>query len=121
MAKKAVCAILVCLAPFLGAQPPGELERTAKTLQSLTELKTRVQEIEAEIDRLLKELSEQKGKLEAQPAPQGKPWSNIADIQPDRKPVAVRCAAITSKGARCTRPAVEGSRYCKQHQLAHAK
>ena len=30
-------------------------------------------------------------------------------------PVTAQCAAITKKGTQCTRKAVAGSKYCKQH------
>ena len=97
---------------------PGELERVEKTLQYATGLKARLAAMEAEVDQLIAELSEQKGALQnAKPAPFG----GIADSGPadPAKPKATRCAAITAKGERCTRPAAAGSRYCRQHQVAH--
>jgi hypothetical protein len=125
MAIKAACAILAG-ALLLGAQTPGELERTEKTIQLLTEFKARVRDLEADIDRLLRELSEHRGQLQAQPgarpaAPAAKPWSGFSQIEPDRKPAVGRCAAITAKGTRCSRAATSGQRYCKQHQLANSK
>jgi hypothetical protein len=120
MVRTAIAFLSACCL-LAGSQAPAELDRIEKSIQSLTELKTRVQEIETEIDRLLTELSEQKGLLQARPSQPAKGWANIPDIEPDRKPVVGRCAAITSKGGRCTRPAVQGGRYCKQHQIAHSK
>lgn len=100
--------------------PPPELERIEKTLQTLTELKARVNAIEVEIDQLIAELSVEKGAAaNAKPAPFG----GVSELSTNRadpaKPKPVRCAAMTAKGERCSRAALPGSRYCKQHQTAH--
>lgn len=102
------------------APPQGELERTEQIIQALGELKTKVAQIEAEIDVLLKALSEQKGALQNRPAYNALEHIDRPDA-PAAKKAPVRCAAYTNKGERCTRPAVSGSRYCRQHQLANNK
>ena len=94
----AIFILLLFAVPAFSQQaqtPPPELERVERTLQTLTDLKSKVAAIEAQIDQLIAELSEQS------------------------KPKAARCAAMTAKGERCTRPSVAGSRYCRQHQMAH--
>ena len=120
---RALCIVLLLtlVCPGQGQDPPkapGELERVEKTLQYATALKARLAAMEAEVDQLIAELSEQKGAIQsAKPAPFG----GIADSGPadPAKPKAARCAAITAKGERCTRSAAPGSRYCRQHQVAH--
>ena len=96
-----------------------ELERTDSMIQQLTELKAKVAAIETQIDGLLTALSEQRGALASSKTYNA--LEHVQDVQPDAKKTAARCAAVTSKGDRCSRPAIEGSRYCKQHQLAHTK
>jgi hypothetical protein len=92
-----------------------------RTLQTLNDLKTKVAAISAQIDQLIAELSEQKGAIQnRKPAAFG----GIVEVSgggsaDPSKPKAARCGAITAKGERCTRPAVPGSRYCRQHQVAH--
>jgi hypothetical protein len=108
--------------PQQAQTPPAELERVEQTLQTLTDLKTKVAAIQAQIDQLIAELSEQKGAVQnRKPAAFG----GIADVTAGpgdaAKPKAVRCAAMTSKGERCTRSTVPGSRYCRQHQVAHQR
>jgi hypothetical protein len=113
--------LLAALAfPQQSQAPPPELERVERTLQTLSDLKTKVAAIEAQIDQLIAELSEQKGAIQNhKPAAFGGVSDSSAGPADPSKPKAVRCAAITSKGERCTRAAVPGSRYCKQHQTAH--
>ena len=100
-----------------------EIERVERTLQTLADLKVKVAAIEAQIDQLIAELSEQKGAIQTrQPAAFGG-IGGIGEVSSgpaDRaKPKTARCGAITGKGERCTRPSVAGSRYCRQHQMAH--
>lgn len=116
-------AILLPLAA--STQPPAnapELERINGLIEELTALKAQAAAIETRIDALLKALAEQRGALQQNP-PAYNALQNLSDA-PDPNPKAAplrRCAAITSSGKRCTRGAVENSRYCKQHQLSHAK
>jgi len=117
----AIILLVTLVSPGLCQQepaPPGELERVEKTLQYATDLKTKLAAMSAELDQFIAELSEQKGALQSK-----KPvlFGGIADAGPAdaARPKAARCAAMTAKGERCTRPAVTGSRYCKQHQVAH--
>jgi len=72
------------------------------------------------IDQLIAELSEQKGAIQnRKPAPFGG-IGEVSGVSADpSRPKAARCGAMTAKGERCTRPAVPGSRYCRQHQTAH--
>lgn len=114
--------VLLLLVPlFLAAQQKisPELERTESMIQQLTELKAKVTAIESQIDGLITALSEQRGALASTKSYNA--LEHVQDSPADQKKAAIRCAAVTSKGGRCSRPAVEGSRYCKQHQLAHAK
>jgi hypothetical protein len=122
MRAAAIVLLVVTLVSPASSQqeqaPPGELERVEKTLQYATDLKAKLAAMSAELDQFIAELSEQKGALQnKKPAPFG----GIADAGPAdaARPKAARCAAMTAKGERCTRPAVTGSRYCKQHQVAH--
>jgi hypothetical protein len=119
----AILVLVLFAAPAFAQQPqapPPELERVERTLQTLADLKTKVASIEAQIDQLIAELSEQKGAIQnRKPAAFGgigEAGSGPADAA---KPKASRCGAMTSKGERCTRPSVAGSRYCRQHQMAH--
>ncbi|MGB8260325.1 MAG: hypothetical protein WCE75_08235 [Terracidiphilus sp.] len=119
----AISILLLFAAPAFPQQaqtPPPELERVERTLQTLNDLKTKVAAISAQIDQLIAELSEQKGAIQnRKPAPFGG-IGEVSGVSADpSRPKAVRCGAITSKGERCTRPAVPGSRYCRQHQVAH--
>jgi hypothetical protein len=117
----AIVLLVTLVRPGLCQQeqaPPGELERVEKTLQYATDLKAKLAAMSAELDQFITELSEQKGALQnKKPAPFG----GIADAGPAdaARPKAARCAAMTAKGERCTRAAVPGSRYCRQHQVAH--
>ncbi|MEJ5368069.1 MAG: hypothetical protein WHT08_07115 [Bryobacteraceae bacterium] len=112
--------------PLEPASPPGgcagEAARIETLIAQLTELKSRLAETEAQLDALLRTLSEQKGAVANPPRFDAlqQPAEPAAGA-PDRKPAVVRCAAITASGNRCTRPAAPGSRYCRQHQLAHQK
>ena len=103
--------------------PNAELERVEKTLQALTELKAKLAASEAEVDRLIAELSEQKGAVQTKKpaAAFGGVLESGASGAEGSKPKAMRCAAITGKGERCTRAAGAGSRYCKQHVLGHSR
>lgn len=122
-----LCLLLALFLVQASAQqqqaPPPELERIEKTLQTLNELKAKVAAVEQELDALIAELSVQKGAVaNAKSAPFGgvAGVSGGASDSPDRaKPKPGRCAAITAKGERCSRAAVAGSRYCRQHQTAH--
>jgi len=100
----------------------AELERVDQTLQTLTDLKAKVAAMETQIDQLIAQLSEQKGAIQnRKPAPFGGVSDFSGGAADPAKPKPVRCAAITSKGERCTRSAVAGSRYCRQHQIAHQR
>jgi hypothetical protein len=119
----AIAVLLLFAAPAFPQQtqaPPPELERVERTLQTLAELKTKVAAIEAQIDQLIAELSEQKGAIQNhKPAAFGGIVDSGGGAADPAKPKTARCGAITAKGERCTRPAVPGSRYCRQHQTAH--
>ena len=102
------------------APPNAELERTDQLIQQITEIRTKVAVLQAELDGLLRSLSEQRGAL--QKAPQ--PFAYLSDSEGDAAPkpaATVRCAASTLNGKRCTRSAESGSRYCWQHKLAHSR
>jgi len=120
---RAIAILLLFAAPAFTQQtqtPPPELERVERTLQTLADLKTKVAAISAQIDQLITELSEQKGAIQnRKPAAFGG-IVEVSGVSADpSRPKAARCGAITAKGERCTRPAVPGSRYCRQHQTAH--
>lgn len=109
------------------APPPaspcaGEADRITALIEELTQVKAQLADAEARLERLMRALSEQRGALQNRPAFDAlqQPSAAPADTA-DRKPPTVRCAALTNSGNRCTRPAVPGSRYCRQHQLAHQK
>ncbi len=123
MPRIAVCLFL--LLPLVRAQTSArtqpEVERLESLIEELTAMKTQVASLEARIDTVLRRLSEQKGALQTKP-PAYNALRNIeSDPAPDAKPPAVRCAALTASGKRCTRAAADSSKYCKQHQLAHSK
>lgn len=84
-------------------------------------LKERLAEVQRELDELVRTLSEQKGALAAQPPAFGASSAAAFVDSPDKPKPAIRCAALTKDGARCTRAAVDGARYCKQHALARQK
>ncbi len=124
MRAMAIILLLTLVRPASSQQaqaPPGELERVEKTLQYATDLKAKLAAMSAEVDQFIAELSEQKGALQSK-KPGPAPFGGIADTggaaADPARPKAARCAAMTAKGERCTRPAVAGSRYCKQHQVA---
>lgn len=104
------------------AAAQAELERTDRTLQELQEMKSQLTQLQSRVDALIQALSESRGALaNAKPAPfGGVPVSDYPD-SPDTKPKVGRCAALTKDGTRCSRPAVAGQRYCRQHQLARQK
>ncbi len=115
----------LCLG-IVGAEPPeppkqAELERLNALIEELAALKAQATALETKIDVLLRAMSEQRGALRAKPASYDALKAAAADSPADPKPAVVRCAAITSSGKRCTRAAMEGSRYCKQHALARQK
>jgi len=120
-------ALLILLAiavlPLPAAPPPqDEVERLNSLIEELNQLKAQVASVEARLEQLLRALSEQRGALQNRPSFDAlKQTAEPPADQPDRKPPVVRCAAITASGKRCSRPAVPGSRYCRQHQLAHQK
>ncbi|MBI4893092.1 MAG: hypothetical protein HY821_20885 [Acidobacteria bacterium] len=106
------------------AEPPksAELERLNSLIEELTALKSQAAAIESRIDTLTRALVEQRGALQARPAAYDALKASAAAESPaDAKPPVVRCAALTTEGKRCTRAATEGSKYCKQHQLARQK
>jgi len=100
----------------------GEADRITALIEELTQVKAQLADAEARLEKLMRALSEQRGALQNRPAYDAlKQTAEPAADAPDRKPPVVRCAAITNSGKRCSRPAVPGSRYCRQHQLAHQK
>lgn len=104
------------------APAPGEAERINTLIEELTQLKAQVAAVESRLEALLRALAEQRGALQHRPSFDAlKPPAESTPDAPDRKPPVVRCAAITNSGKRCSRPALPGSRYCRQHQLAHQK
>lgn len=117
--------IAILLPLSLSPQPPAttpELERINGLIEELGALKAQASAIETRIDAILRALAEQRGALQQSP-PAYNALQNLSDA-PDPNPKAApvrRCAAITSSGKRCTRGAIENSRYCRQHQLSHAK
>mgnify|MGYP002399911389 CR=1 FL=1 len=127
--RRFLCLAAVCvfiLVPALGDPPAAiseELQSTERTLAELQSLKAEVQSLQSRLDALIAALSERRGQLQTtKPAAFGGvvPVSNAAD-RPDAKPPTVRCAALTKDGTRCTRAAMPGQRYCKQHALARQK
>jgi hypothetical protein len=110
---------------WAGNDPPAqhELERINSLIEELTALKAQTAAIEGRLETLLRALQEQRGALQAKPTAYDalKATAGAADSPAETKPAAVRCAALTASGKRCTRPAMEGSRYCKQHALARQK
>lgn len=102
---------------------PGEAERLSALIEELAQLKAQVSAVQERLETLLRHLSEQRGALQNRPAFDALKQQVSAALpdQPDRKPPVVRCAAITNSGKRCSRPAVPGSRYCRQHMLANQK
>lgn len=123
MPRIALCVLLFL--PLLRAQEPAkpqpEADRIDSLLHELTAMKAQVATLEAHIDAILRGLSEQRGALQTKPAAYNALRNLEADPAPDVKRAAVRCAALTASGNRCMRAATEGSKYCKQHQLAHVK
>jgi hypothetical protein len=116
--------LLLTVGLCMPAQPPPpapEVERLESLIDELTALKSQVSQTEVKIDGLLRALCEQRGSLLS------KPSYNALKLAPDdggpaevKKPL-VRCKALTSSGKRCTRSAMDGQKYCKQHALAHQK
>jgi len=115
--------ILAPMAMLCQSQPAKpEIEHLNGLIEELTLLKAQTAAIESRIDAILRVLAEQRGSLQQSP-PAYNALNHLSDA-PDPKPAVApvrRCAAITTAGKRCTRGAVEGSRYCKQHQLSHSK
>lgn len=122
----AAAACLFILLPVSGDPPASvseDLQFTERTLSELQSLKSDLANLQSRVDILIAALSERKGQLQnARPTPFGgvMPANSAAD-RPDTKPPTVRCAALTKDGTRCTRPALPGQRYCKQHALAKQK
>jgi hypothetical protein len=115
-----LCALAVCLRGQAPTPAQPELERMNSLIEELTTLKAQVAAVEGRLDALLRGLSEQRGALQNKPAFNA--LKNVeADTPADPKKPAVRCAALTGDGKRCSRAAVDGARYCRQHQLAHTK
>ena len=110
--------LLLCL---LAPPPNAELERTDQLIQQVTEMKAKVSALQAEIDALLRTLSEQRGAQQKGPQPFAYLTPSEGEGSPKSAAATVRCAANTSNGKRCTRPAEAGSRYCWQHKLAHSR
>lgn len=128
MPRGPILALLLAVVWPVAANPPSaedELAHTEELLRTLSELKLQVVEIQAKIDEMTRQLSERKGALSNRPAPP--PFGGVLSSttnppdRPDAKPAVRRCAAITREGERCSRSALPGSRYCKQHALAKAK
>ena len=120
-------AILIVFCLTLPAQQPkidsaAELERIEDVIHQLTDMKTKVSAMETQLDTLLRALSEQKGALQQKPQTYNA-LAHVESVEPDgsTKAPKTRCAALTEKGVRCTRPAKLGSRYCTQHEMAHVK
>ena len=104
------------------ASAPAEAERINTLIEELTQLKAQVAAVESRLEALLRALAEQRGALQNRPTYDAlKQQTESTPDAPDRKPPVVRCAAITNSGKRCSRAALPGSRYCRQHQLAHQK
>lgn len=101
----------------------AELERLNSMIEELTALKAQTAAMESRLETLLRALQEQRGALQVKPAAYDalKAAAAPADPPADQRPATVRCAALTGSGKRCTRAAMEGSRYCKQHALAKQK
>ncbi len=115
-------ALILPLALAGQQQSKPELERLNGLIEELTVLKAQAAAIETRIDTILRALAEQRGALQQDP-PSYNALNHLSG-EPDPKPQAAqvrRCAAITSSGKRCTRGALDNSRYCRQHQLSHAK
>jgi len=123
MAGRYAIVLLLFCALLPGGQNanPGELERTEQLIQQLSALKAKVAAMEQELDAALKLLAEHKGSIQAGPPAYNALQNIAADTPADTRKATSRCAALTGKGARCSRPAIEGSRYCKQHQLANQR
>lgn len=113
---------LLLLLP-LGAQTVSpEVQRIDQTIASLQSMRSRLNEMQAEIDEILRTMSEHRGRLTAlPPAFGGMPAAGVQPDSPDKPAPVSRCAALTKDGSRCTRPATPGARYCKQHALARQK
>jgi len=117
-----------CLTGKAAADPPppqacaDEADRITSLIEELGQVKAQLADAESRLEKLMRALSEQRGALQNRPSFDAiKQNLESAADAPDPKPPVVRCAAITSSGKRCTRAAVPGSRYCRQHQLAHQK
>lgn len=128
--RLALVLLLLASAAAPAGEPPspppaaaGEAERISALIDELAQLKAQVAAVEERLESLLRQLSEQRGALQNRPAFDAlrQQASAAPPDQPDRKPPVVRCAAITNSGKRCSRPAVPGSRYCRQHMLANQK
>jgi hypothetical protein len=110
---------LLLLLPLQAQAPSSEARRLDQTIEAMQAVKQRLNELQTEVDGLLRLLSEHKGALTAQPAPFGGPAATAAAvIEPDKPRPVSRCAALTKDGSRCTRAALPGARYCRQHGLA---
>lgn len=124
MFRRLVLAVLLLPPAIAGQaqQAKPELERLNGLIEELTALKAQAAAIETRIDAILRALAEQRGALQQNP-PAYNALNHLGDAaDPKPAPPAVRrCAAITSSGKRCTRGALEASRYCRQHQLSHSK
>ncbi len=127
--RKSLCSVAACLLvllPVFGDPPAAvseELQLTERTLAELQSLKADVQSLQSRLDVLITALSERRGQLQnVKPIPFGgiAPVSAVPD-RPDTRPATFRCAALTKDGTRCTRPALAGQRYCKQHAPAKQK
>jgi hypothetical protein len=121
-------AVLVFVLAVLAQAPKStqpEVERLDDIVRQLTELKAKAAAMDAQIEVLLRALSEQRGALQQKPqvynALQHVESMTETASAPDAAAPKARCGALTGNGTRCTRPAKAGSRYCSQHQMAHAK
>lgn len=122
-----ILIVLLVGAPAIADPPasvPGELEHTEAVLEQLVELRAQVTAMGERLDALIRATSERKGAVaNAKPAPFGGAVTQGAGVadRPDQRPRVVRCAALTKDGERCSRAALPGQRYCKQHALAKTK
>jgi hypothetical protein len=74
--------------------------------KQIAELKVKAFEIQTQVDLLEAQLKDIETAEANQPLPAAKATA----------PVKVRCAGLTKEGARCTRHAEPGSRFCWQHK-----
>ena len=88
---------------------PAPAVSNEELTQTVEELRARVAMLERTVARLAQELGEARASAPL-PAP-------VTEAGPSPAPpvAKVQCGGETKAGARCKRPASEGSRYCWQH------